>query len=217
MNAMNASVNPGPEDGQVGSQAGSLSGQAAAPGSVASEQTPSVPVSRRRTLLTLLVSPLAWAWTAVGASVGALGLAVLRFLFPNVQVEPPQRFDAGPATDYPLGTVSTKWKQTHGVWIVHSTAYKGRDQIYALVAVCTHLGCIPNWQSSEHKFKCPCHGSGFDLSGVNFEGPAPRPLERCAIRLLPNGHLEVDKSRRFRQELGQWELPESYVDGKTLS
>ena len=37
----------------------------------------------------------------------------------------------------------------------------------------------PNWLDGEQKFKCPCHGSGFYMTGVNFEGPAPRPLERA--------------------------------------
>ena len=40
-------------------------------------------------------------------------------------------------------------------------------------AVCTHLGCTPNWLEAEQKFKCPCHGSGFYKDGINFEGPAP--------------------------------------------
>ena len=50
-------------------------------------------------------------------------------------------------------------------------------------SVCTHLGCTPNWLEGEQKFKCPCHGSGFYKDGINFEGPAPRPLERYAIRI----------------------------------
>ena len=48
---------------------------------------------------------------------------------------------------------------------------------YALFTICTHLGCTPNFLSAENKFKCPCHGSGFYKDGINFEGPAPRPLE----------------------------------------
>ena len=51
------------------------------------------------------------------------------------------------------------------------------------------------WLDAEQKFKCPCHGSGFYKDGINFEGPAPRPLERYAIRVAEDGQLEVDKSR----------------------
>jgi cytochrome b6-f complex iron-sulfur subunit len=76
---------------------------------------------------------------------------------------------------------------------------------------CTHLGCKTIWQESEQKFKCPCHGSGFTKDGIHFEGPAPRPLERYAIRVTDDGQLEVDKSRTFRHELGEWEDPDSFI------
>ena len=60
--------------------------------------------------------------------------------------------------------------------------------------MCTHLGCTPRWLVAENKFKCPCHGSGFHKNGINFEGPAPRPLERFKITLAEDGQLVVDKS-----------------------
>ena len=90
--------------------------------------------------------------------------------------------------------------------MVHGV-YQGRAQIYALRTVCTHLGCITLWLQSEQKFKCPCHGSGFAKDGINFEGPAPRPLERYAIRIADDGQLEIDRGRIFQQELGQWDDP----------
>ena len=68
---------------------------------------------------------------------------------------------------------------------------------------CTHLGCIPNWLEREEKFKCPCHGNGFRITGVNFEGPAPRPLERWAISIGEDRQIIVDKSRHFQKELRQ--------------
>ena len=89
--------------------------------------------------------------------------------------------------------------------------YKGKKEIFALRTVCTHLGCTPNWLEGEQKFKCPCHGSGYYKDGVNFEGPAPRPLERFAIRIGDDGQLEVDTSKTFHEELGQWTDPSSFV------
>ena len=86
-----------------------------------------------------------------------------------------------------------------------------RSIIYALSTVCTHLGCNPNWLEADKKFKCPCHGSGFRISGVNFEGPAPRPLERHSIRVNDDGQVIVDKSRKFQKEIGQWDDPDSYI------
>ena len=137
-------------------------------------------------------------------------LGLVRFMFPNVLVEPPSKFKAGFPDDYGPGQVATRFISRFGIWVVRHQ-YRGEKQIYALRAVCTHLGCTPIWLESEQKFKCPCHGSGFYKDGIHFEGPAPRPLERFAIRIADDGQLEVDKSRMFRQELGQWDEPDSHV------
>ena len=131
------------------------------------------------------------------------GLGLARFMFPNVLTEPPSRFKIGFPGDFAPESVNTALKAQFGVWIVN-TQYEGIQQIFALRSVCTHLGCTPNWLEAEQKFKCPCHGSGFYKDGINFEGPAPRPLERYAIRLADDGQIEVDKSRVFQQEMGQW-------------
>lgn len=149
-------------------------------------------------------------FAALGLTGGLWSLATGRFLLPNTVAAPPNTFRAGFPSDYALGQVETRFKERHGVWIVHAT-YQGKPQIYALRTVCTHLGCITLWQESEQQFKCPCHGSGFYKNGINFEGPAPRPLERCAIRIADDGQLEVDKSVIFQEELGQWNDPASYV------
>lgn len=159
-----------------------------------------------------VTEPFMAAWVAMGAIAAVWGLATARFMMPNMIVEPPSRFKIGPPSDYPPGTVSTKWIAARGVWIVNTDQYDGRNLIYALNAVCTHLGCTPNWLDGEQKFKCPCHGSGFYITGINFEGPAPRPLERVGLRLAEDGSLEVDKSVKFQEELGQWQDPASYVE-----
>ena len=170
-------------------------------------------VSRRSVLLDLVASPFALAWTVLAATAGAWVLMLARFMFPNMIVEPPTTFKIGPPSDYPLGTVSTKYTAANGIWIVHTDQYKGQDLIYVLASVCTHLGCTPSWLEGEQKFKCPCHGSGFYINGINFEGPAPRPLERVGVALAPDGMLEVDKAVKFQEEKGQWEDAKSFVDG----
>ena len=155
-------------------------------------------------------SALGLGFTALGAATGLWAAATARFMFPNVLAEPPSRFRIGLPGDFPPDRVETKFKEQHGVWVIN-TVYQGKRQIVALRTVCTHLGCITIWQESEQKFKCPCHGSGFYRDGINFEGPAPRPLERYAISVADDGQLEVDKSRTFQEELGQWRDPASYV------
>lgn len=137
-------------------------------------------------------------------------LATLKFMFPNVRREPPSKFKVGFPDGYPGGQVQTKFKAQYGVWVANAE-YNGQQQIYALKSVCTHLGCTPSWLDAEQKFKCPCHGSGFYKDGINFEGPAPRPLERCAIRIADDGQIEIDKSRTFQEEMGQWEDPACYI------
>jgi len=145
-------------------------------------------------------------WTAFAAACVSGLVATGRYMFPNVLFEAPQSFKAGFPNEYNVGEVDTRWTDAFGVWIVRE-----QDGFYALISTCTHLGCTPNWLASENKFKCPCHGSGFYIDGINFEGPAPRPLERFAIHIADDGQLEVDKSLTFQQELGQWRDPRSFV------
>jgi cytochrome b6-f complex iron-sulfur subunit len=170
-------------------------------------------VPRRSVLsdvLAIACAPVVIAWTSFFGSLGAATLGLARFMMPNVLVEPPTKFKIGPPTDYAPGTVSTKWQAQFNIWVVNAEV-DGVRSIYALSTVCTHLGCTPNWLEGEQKFKCPCHGSGFYKSGINFEGPAPRPLERVGLRLSEDGMLEVDKSVKFQRELGQWTNPSSFV------
>src|SRR5262245_11792780 len=150
------------------------------------------------------------AWVTFTAGMGLLTLGTVRFLFPNVLSEPPSTFRAGDPVNYEDGKVDDRFK-TVGAWVIRNRDERGRDIIYALSTTCTHLGCTPNWLDAEKKFKCPCHGSGFKISGVNFEGPAPRPLERYAIRIGDDGQIVVDKARKFQRELGQWNDPDSYI------
>jgi cytochrome b6-f complex iron-sulfur subunit len=151
---------------------------------------------------------LGWVMFAAAAAVATA--AVGRFLFPNAVAARPSRFKVGRLKDYRPGRVETRFVQSHGVWVVCGER-GGRPQVFALAARCTHLGCVTVWHEGERKFKCPCHGSGFRPDGVNIEGPAPRPLPRCAIRLAPDGQLEVDSRRVFQAELGQWDDPASFV------
>jgi len=151
------------------------------------------------------ISTFAAAWTFFTLTMVAWTLGTLRFLFPNVLAEPPSKVKVGFPEGYEEGKVVEKYKDQN-IWIV-----RNEGKIYALSTTCTHLGCTPNWLESAQKFKCPCHGSGFYISGINFEGPAPRPLERWALNVGDDGQIVVDKSRKFQQERGEWINPESFI------
>src|SRR5438552_13836387 len=158
-----------------------------------------------------LLSWVTLAWVAFTASMLASLTATARFMFPNVLFEPPPTFKAGFPNQIQVGQVDERFKQRFAVWLVRTAfdPYAMAEGIFALSTVCTHLGCTPNWLDSERKFKCPCHGSGFRITGINFEGPAPRPLERFKIELI-EGELVVDKSAKFLYEKGEWENTQSY-------
>ncbi len=124
-------------------------------------------------------------------------LGFIRSAFPRVLFEPPKTFKGGDLKDFVLGEVNEKFKQEFRVWIVRE-----ETGLYALFAKCTHLGCTPRWLPAENKFKCPCHGSGFFKDGTNFEGPAPRPLDRFKIEIGEGGQIVVDKSTIYSMKPG---------------
>jgi cytochrome b6-f complex iron-sulfur subunit len=160
----------------------------------------------RRTALAGLALTTGWVAFGAGTAVSA-GPAFVRFLMPNVLEEPDPRVRVGEVEKYsemPVGDVNEDFKP-QGVWMIRQP-----NRICALNIICTHLGCIPNWLANDRKFKCPCHGSGFKPSGINFEGPAPRPLERFKV-FEADGQIVVDKSKKFQYERGEWENPDSFI------
>jgi len=172
------------------------------PAAAAKKPPPRPPKIERREFL----SWLSLGWISFSAASAAGLTAMGRFFFPNVLFEPPSQFKVGFPQDFAEGEVDLRFKQKYRVWVV-----KEEGQLYALLAKCTHLGCTPNWLPAENKFKCPCHGSGFYKSGINFEGPAPRPLERVKISLSDDGQILLDKGTVYQQEKGQWTDPSSYL------
>jgi cytochrome b6-f complex iron-sulfur subunit len=168
----------------------------------------------RITRRSVLMSWKAAAWGAFSVAGGTGTVAMLRFMMPNVLFEPPQVFKAGKIDDYEWDKPDERFKQDKKAWIVKlKKDWNGKPQLFALDVTCTHLGCTPNVLFSEQKIKCPCHGSGFRFSGINFEGPAPRPLERYAVSIDPiDGQIVVDKNKKFQQEKQQWGDRASYID-----
>jgi cytochrome b6-f complex iron-sulfur subunit len=130
-------------------------------------------------------------WACIWGYLGVNFLMFLRFFFPRALYEPNTVFTIGYPADFNLG-IDQRYLMTNRSWVVREP-----DRIFVIYAKCTHLGCTPEWKSAENKFKCPCHGSGYDSEGVNFEGPAPRPMDRAFIQLDPTGKIVVDTSRLY--------------------
>lgn len=136
-------------------------------------------------------------WTAIALSFGVAPLVAFnRFMAPNVLEMEDPKVRCGPLSKYlsmAPGDVNEDFKpvKPSGFWLIRE-----EERIAALSIICTHLGCIPSWLPNDRKFKCPCHGSGFKQDGTNFEGPAPRPLERFKI-YLDSDEVVVDRSKKF--------------------
>jgi len=92
------------------------------------------------------------------------------------------------ALDYTV-TIKDGWhetKSTKGVWAVKHA----NDEVTVFSPICPHLGCGFRWDGQDRLFKCPCHGSIYDLKGSVQAGPAPRPLDSLPIK-VENGQLMV--------------------------
>jgi cytochrome b6-f complex iron-sulfur subunit len=132
--------------------------------------------------------------TLVKAGIGSLVIAGCagiyagaRSLYPEVLYEPSPIVEAGSPNAFAPGEVKSFQAGNKKLSVIH-----GSDGLYALVRNCTHMGCIPNYDSSSSSFLCPCHGSVFTLEGDVVKGPAPAPLFRAEIGLNAKGVLEVN-------------------------
>ncbi|MBZ5577830.1 MAG: Rieske (2Fe-2S) protein [Acidobacteriia bacterium] len=142
--------------------------------------------SRRQAFIQLGVGSICVA--CAGASVFGY-----EFLAPNVLYEPSPITNAGKPDRYPQGTVTQDLQA--GIYIVH-----GPEGLYALSAVCTHLGCLTAWKPELGIVACPCHGSKFRRDGTKIEGPAPNPLPWLKAWISDEGDLLVDRSAPLEQK-----------------
>jgi len=157
----------------------------------------------RRELLSRGLTVSGWGAFAVVLGTGAM--ETVSFFYPRVLFRPPSIFRIGTpeaflgsgenVDTYGVILVDERWKSKQRFFVV-----RGRDRVYALSARCTHLGCTVNWFADLRIFKCPCHGSEYHSNGVNFAGPAPRPLDRFRIELNVDNLLVVDTSFTYGPE-----------------
>jgi thiosulfate dehydrogenase (quinone) large subunit len=103
----------------------------------------------------------------------------------------PKGTQVGPASDIPVGGAAQFTDPADGspAFALQLTA----GHFTALSAVCTHEGCLVQFEQADDTFHCPCHGSVFDArTGDVLNGPAPSPLPSIKIAEGPNGNLYVN-------------------------
>ncbi len=123
--------------------------------------------------------------TAILTSLAALA-GSFRFIKQDVYFEESKRFKIGKIENFPIGNV--KKLEDKKVFV-----FSDDNGLFAISAVCTHLGCIVSL--AEFGFQCPCHGSQFNKEGKVIGGPAPRPLEWFEINQEVDGTLFVDAGK----------------------
>ncbi|MFQ5431946.1 MAG: ubiquinol-cytochrome c reductase iron-sulfur subunit [Nitrospinota bacterium] len=112
---------------------------------------------------------------ALAAAAAGAFYPLFRYLFPVSQGKKALKIETFrlSAMELPVGEARFfKFKRKVAVLI-----RKNEQQVIAMSAVCTHLGCIVKFSESDWLLKCPCHGAIFDLNGKVLAGPAPLPLE----------------------------------------
>ena len=133
--------------------------------------------------------------SAIVSACVALAVALmgaLRLPMPWVFPESNSRIKLGP-TDLFQGITVTPFPEQR-LWV-----YSDDDGLYAISAVCTHLGCVVS-QRAQGGFFCPCHGSRFDARGNVVKGPAPKALLHLDLSVSPDGQLVVDLEKEVGPE-----------------
>jgi len=141
----------------------------------------------RRTFLAAI------GWGSITTAAVLFFLGMVRSMRPGVLYEPPTTFKGDKPESYQEGSPSL---------IPEEKVFIDRDEkgIYAMSAICTHLGCRVLWMEIQNGYHCPCHGAQFNREGTNIEGPAPRPLPRLGISKDRDGKILVDKAEEVSRE-----------------
>ena len=87
-----------------------------------------------------------------------------------------------------------------------SLAYVKRlkeDEVIAISATCTHLGCIITWDDEQQIFKCPCHDGRYDPEGQVISGPPPAPLRRHKTKIEDGRILLATETVPYRGDTNE--------------
>lgn len=96
------------------------------------------------------------------------------------------KFTVGKVSELPAAGSPPENIPSVKLWLSNTNA-----GVMAIYKVCTHLGCLYNWDNQEVRFACPCHGSQFQSDGTYIQGPAPRNLDRFIVEIVDPNSGEV--------------------------
>lgn len=170
-------------------------------------------LSRRRFLRRSMLA--VWGLSATAAVAGGLYM-----LYPNLAGQFGADLTIGKKSDFAAATpdkfaldqAGVFYRQEAKTYIIHMAAnttmlLQGQnlvDQLdsesivkdgdtywIALYQRCVHLGCTVPFRNDCASFKCPCHGSHYNVDGEYLDGPAPRSLDRFPISFKSDGSVVV--------------------------
>lgn len=129
---------------------------------------------------------------ALAVAVAGTGIVGFRYLSPNVLYEDERRFKLGRPGEFAVGSATPLPRRK--LYLIRTA--RG---FIAMSAVCTHLGCMTQFEAAGDRIFCPCHGSRYTREGRVTGGPAPRPLPRFELT-LDKGFLVVDTRREVADD-----------------
>ena len=141
----------------------------------------------RRKFMEIGIYTISGAMAALSAAVlgrFAVGLSFVKKRSKWVEVDPGNK----PVERGSFERVVLEYETKHA-WLARNEkvlVYVKRiaeDEVIAISAGCTHLGCIVTWDEDQHIFKCPCHDARYDAEGNVLSGPPPAPLKRHPARV----------------------------------
>ena len=152
-------------------------------------------------------------WSSFFTSMAGSAFGAYKFFSPSVLYEPPTVFKIGRVEEFGMG-VDVRLVKEHQIWVA-----RNERGLYVMIAICRHLGCTPNWLQDVQKFRCPCHGSIYDVYGNVlgdprrglYGAPASRSIRRisrssstrCLVRtripslLRREGYLWMRKTAKW--------------------
>lgn len=129
--------------------------------------------------------------TAVGAIASLVAMKKTWDPLPSVVSAGFTTVDVGSMKDNEYSSVVWRGKPVYiirkpaGLPFIESRDFNLNGGVFTVgIQICTHLGCIPNYDAKKEEFFCPCHGGKYTIDGINIPGtPPPRPFDLPSFKI----------------------------------